>query len=252
MTDSIMSSSWIFGRRPNPHAGLRLFCFPYAGSSAVVYRSWTEGLPAGVDVCPVQYPGRGTRLMEPSFTRLEPLVEALARALEPLLDRPFAFFGHSLGALVSFELARQIRRQSGILPVCLLVSAGRAPQVPPRHRSIHALPEGEFLEEMRRLNGTPVEVLQNIEIMRILLPVLRADFAIGETYAYSPEPPLACRIISIGGEQDHRVSRDDLDGWREQTNAGFSLRMFPGDHFFLNTDRELLLRFVSEELHGGR
>lgn len=251
MTDPTTSNSWIFGRRPNPRAGLRLFCFPYAGSSAVVYRAWAEGLPASVDVCPVQYPGRGTRLMEPSFTRLSPLVEALAPALEPLLDRPFAFFGHSLGALVSFELARQIRRQFGILPVCLLVSAGRAPQVPPRHRAIHSLAEGEFLEEMRRLNGTPLEVLQNIEIMRILLPVLRADFALAETYAYSPEPPLACRIVSIGGEHDHRVSHGDLDGWREQTNAGFSQRMFPGDHFFLNTDREVLLQFISEELHGG-
>lgn len=252
MTDPTTPNSWIFGRRPNPQAGLRLFCFPYAGGSASVFRSWAEGLPANVDVCPVQYPGRGTRLMQPSFTRLPPLVEALASGLKPLLDRPFAFFGHSLGALVSFELARHIRRQSGILPVCLLASAGRAPQVPSSRRSIHALPEAEFLEEMRRLNGTPLEVLQNIEIMRILLPVLRADFAIGETYAYEPEPPLACRIVTIGGEQDHRVSHADLDGWREQTNAGFSLRMFPGDHFFLNTEREALLRFAAGELHGGR
>ena len=207
-------------------------------------------MPANVEVCPVQFPGRGTRLKEPSFTRLSPLVEALAEALVPLLDKPFAFFGHSLGALVGFELARQLRRQSGIQPVRLFVSADRAPQIPSRYGPIHALPEADFLVELGRLNGIPEKVLEDAELMQIMLPIIRADVAVYETYAYASEPPLDCPISGFGGLQDQRVSRADLEAWREQTSAFFSLRMFPGDHFYLNTAQSPLLQLLSQELCG--
>jgi medium-chain acyl-[acyl-carrier-protein] hydrolase len=240
--------SWIAFRKPNPRARLRLFCLPYAGIGASIFRTWSDGLPADVEVCPVQYPGRGTRLMETPFTQLSPLVQALAQALVPLLDKPFALFGHSLGALVGFELARELRRQSGVQPVRLFASADRAPQIPRQDRPIHALPEGEFLAELRRLNGTPGKVLEHDELMRIMLPILRADFAVYETYAYSVEPPLDCFISGFGGLQDRKVSRRDLEAWRDQTSASFSLRMFPGDHFFLNTNQPLLLQVISHDL----
>jgi medium-chain acyl-[acyl-carrier-protein] hydrolase len=227
---------------------LRLFCLPYAGAGAAIFRTWADGLPEDVEVCPIQYPGRGTRLMQTSFTRLSPLVEALAEAVAPLLDRPFAVFGHSLGALVGFELARTLRRRCGVQPMRLFVSADRAPQIPPRERPIHGLPEAEFLAELRRLNGTPGRVLEHAELMRIMLPVLRADFAVYETYAYSQEPPLDCVIFGFGGLQDRKVRRGDLEAWREQTRAAFSVRMFPGDHFFLNTNQALLLQVLSDEL----
>jgi medium-chain acyl-[acyl-carrier-protein] hydrolase len=187
-------------------------------------------------------------MAESPFTRLSSLVETLAQALVPFLDMPFAFFGHSLGALTGFELARQLRRQSGIQPVCLFVSAARAPQISSPHRPIHALPEAEFLAELRRLNGTPEEVLEHAELMRIVLPILRADFAVYETYAYSPEPPLTCAISGFGGLQDQRVGRGDLDAWCEQTSTSFSLRMFPGEHFFLYTELPRLLRILSQQL----
>jgi len=152
--------------------------------------------------------------MERPFTQLSPLIETLAQALAPLLDKPFAFFGHSLGALVSFELVRRIRRQYGVHPVRLFVSAGRAPQIPHRGRPIHTLPDKEFLMELRRLNGTPSELLGHEELMEIMLPVLRADFAVYETYLYSTEPPLNCPISAFGGLQDHEVSDSDLEAWR--------------------------------------
>jgi medium-chain acyl-[acyl-carrier-protein] hydrolase len=250
MTTATAFDSWIAFRKPNPQARLRLFCFPYAGAGASIFRTWSDGLPADVEVCPVQLPGRGTRLMETPFTQLTPLVQALAQALVPLVDKPFAFFGHSLGALVGFELARQLRRQSDVQPVRLFVSADRAPQIPHRDRPIHALPEREFLVELRRLNGIPGKVLEEVDLMRIMLPVLRADFGVCETYAYSTEPPLDCPISAFGGLQDHRVSRGDLEPWRDQTNVSFSLRMFPGDHFFLNTTQPLLLQVLSQELCG--
>jgi len=216
-----------------------------------IFRAWSDGLPADVEVCPIQLPGRGPRLIEPPFNRLSPLIHALAEALFPLLDKPFAFFGHSLGALVSFELARQLRRQYAVQPVRLFISADRAPQIPNRDPPTHSLPEGEFLMAVRRLNGTPREVLEDEELRQIMLLLLRADFAVYETYEYSTEPPLNCPISAFGGLQDHRVSRGDLEAWRDQTNVSFSLRMFPGDHFFLNTTQPVLLRVLSQELRGG-
>src|ERR1700674_5350722 len=191
------ADSWFPFRKPDPDARLRLFCFPYAGAGALIFRSWSDALPSDVEVCPIQLPGRGTRLMERPFTQLTPLVEVLARALAPLLDMPFAFFGHSLGALVSFELALRIRREYGRHPVRLLVSAARAPQFPHRRSPIHALPEKEFLAELRRLNGTPGELLDHQELMEIMLPLLRADFAVYETYSYSNETPLNCPISAF-------------------------------------------------------
>lgn len=251
MTSATAVDRWIAFRTPNPQARLRLFCFPYAGTGASIFRTWSDGLPADVEVCPIQFPGRGTRLMETPFTRLAPLVQTLAQALAPLLDKPFAFFGHSLGALVGFEVARQLRRQSGVQPVRLFVSADRAPQIPPRDRPIHALPEREFLVELRRLNGIPEKVWEDAELMQIMLPVLRADFAAYETYVYPTEPPLDCFIASFGGLEDMKVSRSDLEAWRDQTSASFSLRMFPGDHFFLNATQPLLLQVLAQQLRGA-
>lgn len=186
--------------------------------------------------------------MEPPFTQLTPLVEAVTVALLPYLDQPFAFFGHSMGALVSFEVARLLRKNYQLSPVQLFVSGRRAPQLPNSESPIHALPEAEFLEELRRLNGTPEEVLANAELMEILLPVLRADFAVLETYGYSAEPPLECPITAFGGLQDTEVSCDHLEAWRNQTSAAFSLQMFPGDHFFLHSAQALLLQSLARQL----
>lgn len=248
MTPAVGPGAWIAFCKPNPRARLRLFCFPYAGTGASIFRSWSDGLSADVEVCPVQFPGRGTRLMEAPFTHLSPLVQALAQALVPLLDKPFAFFGHSLGALVGFELARHLRRQSGVLPICLFVSADRAPQIPSRHRPIHALPEPEFVDELLQLNGIPQEIAKESELMQIMIPPLRADLSVYQTYLYSKEAPLDCKISCFGGLQDPRVNREELEGWRDQTSVSLSLRMFPGDHFFLRTTQSLLLQALSQDL----
>lgn len=249
MTTTVVPDRWLACRTQKPHARLRLFCFPYAGGNASIFRTWSDGMPADVEVCPVQLPGRGSRLMEPPFTQLSTLIHALAQAVSPLLDKPFALFGHSLGALVSFELARHLRRQYGLHPVRLFVSAGRAPQIPHRDPPMHSLPEEEFVAKLRRLNGTPSEVFAHPELMEIVLPLLRADFALYETYVYSSEPPLNCPISTFGGLQDRNVSHSDLEAWRDQTTGCFSSRMFPGDHFFLNTTQPLLLEALSQELH---
>ncbi len=239
---------WFAYREVNPRARLRLFCFPYAGGGASAYRGWAAALPADVEVCPVQLPGRESRLREPAFDRPAPLIAALADALQAHLGLPFAFFGHSMGAMLSFELARELRRRGNSLPLHLFVSGRRAPQVPSREPDIHDLPEAEFLRRLRELNGTPEEVLQHAELMRLLLPVLRSDFAVNETYVFQPEPPLDLGISAFGGLEDIEVTREDVTGWSEHARGSFRLRMLPGDHFFLHSARELLTQSVARDL----
>ncbi len=244
----IAKNAWVVSSRPNPRASLRLFCFPYSGASASIFCAWPDNLLPSVEVCPVELPGRGTRLAEPPYARLEPFVQAVAQALLPFLDKPFALFGHSLGALACFELARHLRRYHSLNPACLFVSGHSAPQIPDTEPPIHDLPEADFMEKVRSLNGTPEEVLQHEELRQLILPILRADFAMCGTFTYEADCPLDCPISAYGGLQDSYVTRNDLDAWREQTNASFSLRMFPGDHFFINTARPLVLRTLAREL----
>ncbi len=240
---------WVTCPRPNPQAKLRLFCFPYAGGSAWIFRTWSDRLPPYVEVCPIELPGRGRRLREPPFKQLKPLIQEIAHALLPYLDKPFALFGHSMGGLVSFELTRLLRRKYNLSPTHLFVSGRRAPQIPEPEPPIHTLPDPVFIEKLRHLNGTPDQVLANEELMQLLLPILRADFAILETYVYASEPRLNCPLAVFGGLQDLEVSCDALEAWREQTNADFSLQMLPGDHFFLHSAQPLLLRTLYQTLH---
>ena len=227
---------------------LRLFCFPSAGGGPSMFREWAGELPGAIQVCAIQLPGREARWMEPPLTRLATVVEVLVESLRPHLVGPFAFFGHSMGALVAFEVARQLRRQNQPGLRHLFVSGARAPQRPDPFPRIHHLPEAVFVEELRRLEGTPTEVLENAELMRLVVPTLRADLAICETYTHSTEPPLDCPISAYGGAHDRRVSFEDIVAWRVQTRNSFRVRMFPGNHFFLFRARRLLLRTLCQDL----
>lgn len=244
-----MQATWVRGSLQTPQPQLRLFCFPYAGGGVSAFRSWAEGLPAGVQFCPVQLPGREDRLMEKPYDRLQSLLSALEPALEPYLDDvPYVFFGHSMGALVSFEIARKLRRRYAHGPLRLYLSAHRAPQLPDPDPPIHDLPEIEFLAELRRLEGTPEEILENQEMTHLLLPALRADFALCETYAYTDQLPLDCPIIAFGGTEDKEIRREELEAWQEQTQDAFHLWMLPGNHFFIHSARQQLLKILSADL----
>jgi medium-chain acyl-[acyl-carrier-protein] hydrolase len=241
-------NTWMMRPRPNPQAQLRLFCFPYAGGGASMYYTWPDELPAGVEVCAINLPGREARLAEPPITRLDPLVRALADALAPALTGRFAFVGHSLGSLVAFELTRELVRRRAPQPVHLLLSGRPAPQIPNHEPRIHALPDAQFIEGVRRYNGMPEDVLRNPELLELVLPVLRADFAINETYEYRPGPPLACPISAFGGTEDADIPEAALAAWSEQTNGPATHQMFPGDHFYVFTARRDFLRAVSRVL----
>jgi medium-chain acyl-[acyl-carrier-protein] hydrolase len=207
-------------------------------------------LPAEVLLCPVQLPGREGRLNESLFTSLPALVRAIAEALLPNFGEPFAFFGHSLGAIISFELARLLRKEHGIEPASLFVSGCRAPQLRGERELTFNLPESEFVAELRRLNGTPHSVLDHPELMRLMLPIIRADFEISQTYSYLPDGLLSCSISAYGGLQDPEVSRENLEAWRHQTTASFSLKIFPGDHFFIHSARSAFLYELSSDIEA--
>jgi len=242
--------AWLSCPLPQPAARLRLYCFPYAGGGASVYRSWARGFSPAIEVCAVQPPGREQRLAEKPFTQFLPYVDAITAAIAPALTLPYAFFGHSLGALAAFECSRILRAMSVKPPVVLFVSGSRAPQVPFRDTRTHELSDELFIEELRHLNGTPKEALEHPELMALLLPLLRGDFSVYESYKYRPEPLLDIPIHAFGGTADARVTQADLSAWREETTGRFSVRLFPGDHFFLHGAQNAITQAISQELQG--
>jgi surfactin synthase thioesterase subunit len=225
------SYPWFRSPYLGERAQLRLFCFPYAGGTAHIYRDWQQYLPPTIEVLPAQLPGRGPRLQEPSFVSLPDLVTALRTAITPLLDRPFAFFGHSMGAVIAFELARSVRRGLACEPEVLCVSGWRAPQVPSDKPPSYNLPNDEFIAELQQMAGTPREVLQHTELMELVTPVLRADFQLIQTYHFEAGPPLACPIGAYGGLDDNEAPRELLSMWRSQTTSRFGCYIARGSLF---------------------
>jgi medium-chain acyl-[acyl-carrier-protein] hydrolase len=242
-------SPWIVCPEPNPRAERRLLCFPYAGKGASLFRTWPAALPGILEVIAIQLPGREGRLREPPISDMHTLIERLLPAVAPFLDRPYAVFGHSLGALVGFELARALRRAGLPLPSSLLVSARRAPQLPEERPPIAGLPVPEFLQAIRRrYDGIPAAVLEHPDLLALLVPALRADVAMLEAYRYAAEPPLGCPITALAGSRDREAPAPEVGAWRAQTCGEFQLQLLPGDHFFLQTAQAALLATVERAL----
>ena len=246
---SAVRSSWLV-HRLNPSARLRLFCLPPAGGGASIYRSWQAGFPSEFDVCSVQLPGRETRLMEPPFSRMDPLVEALAEALVGALDRPFALFGHSMGALIAYELAKLLRQKYQMAPEHLFLSACQAPEVPDAKRW-HDLSEQALMAELRQVTGFPAEALEHEELMRLVLPTIRADAAVTETYVYRPAEPLDVPFTVFASERDEIVPRPAVDPWRDHTSAAFELHLVDGHHLYIQEQAPRIIRVILEKLRGG-
>lgn len=236
----------------NSQAELRLFCLPYAGGSSQIYRNWMNHLSRKIELCPIELPGRGSRFGEASITDFSTLVQEIALGIHHHLDRPFAFFGHSMGALLSFELIRLLHQQGYPSPDHLFVSGYRAPHLRPNSAPIHNLPEPEFIQEVQRLGGTPEAVLANAELRELVFPALRADFAAIETYRYRPCTSLVCPITVFGGLQDRGVDVADLEAWRQHTTRKFGLQMFSGNHFFLHQVQPSILQAIERQLSSVR
>ena len=242
-------NAWVRFPKPNPQATCRVFCFPYAGGGASIVRTWPAPVPASLEICSFELPGREDRLREAPFDRLDVLVQVLLSVLRPYLDKPFALFGHSMGALISYELACQLSQRYGMSPIHLFVAGRHAPHVPDVETPLHHLAASLFLAEVRqRYDGIPEAVWQDAEFMTMMLPLLRADFTLIETYTHRMNDALPSAISAFGGLEDASVSQQDLLAWREQTRGAFKLCMLPGDHFFLNQDASPLLAAIAQDL----
>jgi surfactin synthase thioesterase subunit len=235
--------SWVRPFKPNPFARLRLFCFPHAGAGALSFRPWADLLPPEVEVCAVQLPGREERFREPAFTDVHALVPVLSRALYPYeLSRPFAFYGHSMGAIVAFELAHFLKEQYGTAPLHLFVSARNAPHVVDPRPPLYSLPDEAFIDQLRQLDGTPEEVLTHLD--PDWLRLLRADFELNEAYRFAARTPLDVPISAFGGRDDSRVDAADVEAWGRHTARAFTFRLFDSGHFFTHAERAKVAQAV--------
>jgi medium-chain acyl-[acyl-carrier-protein] hydrolase len=226
------NSRWLPARVSKPDARLRLFCFPYAGGSATAYRHWQEMMPPAIELLPVELPGRGARTQEQLYTRLDSLIEALGPALLPEMELPFAFFGHSMGGLIAFELARWLKNENRPLPAHLFISAKSCPD---HQDEIPTAPlsDAQLITILKDYDGTSADVLENAELMELLAPIIRADMELCDSWVSTPGLTLECPITVFGGLNDRARPRQVLEGWKKYTTNSFRLNMFPGGHFFI-------------------
>ena len=243
------AAEWLGAPVSRPNAELRLVCFPHAGGSTANYAALARLMPETIELCPVRLPGRETRLRERPYRRAAPLVADAARELQPLFERPFALFGHSLGALLAFELTHWLREATGQQPVHLFVSGRRAPHLPDPEPPLSQLPDGPLVAELRRrYDAIPQLVLETPELLELFLPVLRADCEIIDTYACADRAPLAVPISAFGGTEDGRVGMNELDAWSRHTTGPFRARALPGDHFYFQGAEETLAAELEQDL----
>jgi medium-chain acyl-[acyl-carrier-protein] hydrolase len=251
MTDTSDLWQWISAKSPRrlSPAALRLFCFPYAAAGSSIFRNWPDALPPVIDFIPVQLPGRESRWAEARFEDLPSLARALCAVLRPLLVEPYALFGHSMGALIVFELARELRRQELPLPTQLFVSSARAPHLPERESRLHRLSDRSLWTRVIREYGDGVDAaMLNPELASVLLPILRSDLRLCENYRPEAEEPFSFPITVYGGRRDRRITKADLQSWNVHTLGRFRVNFFPGGHFFLHSDRALFLETLSRDL----
>lgn len=243
---ALLSNKWFVRPHVKPEATTRLFFFPYAGGGPTVFTKWCADLPRHIEGTVVHYPGRGSRFDEPAIDEMPRMTDALAQNIEPLLDKPFSLFGHSMGGLIAYELARHLRAQHLPMPSQLFISACGTPQLTDSTPKIHSLPDDQFLNEFDQLDGIPRE-MQNPEVLRLLLPIFRADMQLLEDYAYYSGAPLDLPIVAFGALDDSRVSRERIEGWASHTSGGFEARYFSGGHFYLREHRRAIIKIIDEK-----
>jgi medium-chain acyl-[acyl-carrier-protein] hydrolase len=242
-------SNWFIPFKYNKNSYIRLFCFHYGGGSASAYREWAKDIVDHVDLVAIQLPGRESRFSEPLLDNVLDIVNKLSLDFQDYLDKPYIFFGHSIGALIAFEFTRTLRKKGMPQPKHLIISGTKAPQVQLKRAPIHHLPDSELTEKIREYNGIPSYILEDKELMAIFLPIIRSDFCISEAYKYNSEEPLTCPITALGGLSDDTFDSRDLLKWQEQTSSSFEHELLPGDHFFIKSSYQEVINIVNKVLY---
>ncbi|WP_329363862.1 alpha/beta fold hydrolase [Streptomyces sp. NBC_00669] len=248
MSGDPRGSLWVRRFRPRPNAPVRLVCLPHAGGSASFFAELPDLLGEEVEVLAVQYPGRQDRRGEPFAPSMDALARDVVAALLPWTDRPLAVFGHSLGAVLGFEVARGLRA-AGRPPAALFVSGRRAPSRQRPERA-HLLDDDGLLREVRALSGTDSRVFADEELVRMVLPAIRADYRIVESHRSAPEPLLDCPITVLTGADDPKVTAEEAAAWQEHTTSAFDLVTFPGGHFYLTAHAAPVAHLIAATLTG--
>jgi surfactin synthase thioesterase subunit len=237
---------WFLRANTKPSVKLRLFCLPYAGGDSSIFKGWSEVLPDYIELVAIQLPGRSVRIKESSLESMQAMVDGIYHAILPLLDRPYLILGHSLGARVAFELIHRLNQSQFILPRHFIASGSRAPHIEWAYKKLHTLPDGEFVDELRQLNGTPTEVLDNRELMQFLMPMLRADFAISDNHVTNQTTHLDCSASVFHGELDTLVKINDAKEWQHHFSKPINFETFSGDHFFINKNCQDYMRSLKK------
>lgn len=247
----IEQNPWIFCNKSRPQADLRLFCFPFSGGGASMYRDWSEAMGDKIEVRPVQLPGRESRFREPRETNADLIVKKIVDVLELFQDKPFALFGYSLGAFLAFEVCRELRNKNLPMPVHLFVAAMRAPHTPSVHPPLSALPDDEFVQQIEYYYQPNNDAWHITELRDLLLPVLKDDFVLADNYAHRHENPLPCPIDVFAGAEDIGAPPELTKRWSEQTSNIMDYHMYPGGHFFIDTCLSDIQKIVRDKLQSS-
>jgi len=232
--------------KPRIETRLQIFCFPYSGGGASIFYDWPKYFPQDINIMALQLPGHESRMAEELVSDLILLIDKLAVAISPYLDKPYIFFGHSLGALISFELTHRLKKMNVSLPKCLIVSGRAAPHTPSKNGIIHNLPNSEFIAKLKEYNGLPEIILDNQELLDLFLPIIRADFKLSESHLHMKDEPLPVPIIALAGKNDQNVIIENVALWMEHTTKSFKEYLLPGDHFFIKSHLEEVLNIIQD------
>ncbi|MBT2386234.1 thioesterase [Streptomyces sp. ISL-11] len=238
---------WIRRFHPRPDSDVRLVCLPHAGGSASFFFPVSQAMPESVEVLCVQYPGRQDRRKEPLIDNIPDLADRVFAALLPWAEKPLALFGHSMGATLAFEIARRFERERGTVLAGVFASGRRAPSAP-RHETVHERDDEGILRELRSLSGTNTQILGDEEVLRMVLPAIRADYRAAETYTYEPGEPLRCPVVGLTGDDDPKVTVAEARAWGDHTDGAFDFHVFPGGHFFLANHQREINRLIVDRL----
>ncbi|MBF8191746.1 thioesterase [Nonomuraea sp. K274] len=247
MTGTTLDDAWIRRYHSGPGDRPTLVCFPHAGGAASYFFPLSGALKSSLQVVALQYPGRQDRRHQPCPSTIAEFAEGAYAALKPLMSGPVAFFGHSMGAVIAFEVADRMRERLGAAPSALFASGRRAPSTT-RDENVRLRGDDGLIAELRRLSGTGDEILEDEELLRLILPPLRSDYAAIETYRYRPGPKLGCPVLALIGDEDPRCDLDEARAWADHTTGPFSLHTFSGGHFYLTDHLGSVADLVSRQL----